>query len=469
MSINYRGLLKSVSVALFAQGVTMLVSMVTTLIVPRVLGVEEFGYWQLFIFYSSYVGFFHLGLNDGVYLTNGGASRQSIDKPSIKAQFLVGSTFQAIFGIGVLFLLATAGFGSDRDFVIFTTIIYMVLKNAALYLGYVFQAINETGLYSISCIAERVSFLLPLLVLVIAHIDKFQFYIVILLFSTLIQLVYCLYHARDFISTNCLDLSASLSACRASILTGAKLMFANVASMLILGFARFVIDGIWGIETFGKLSLALSLVNFFLSFVMQVSMVLFPELRRIDKSELCIFFNRVRSVLSVLLPLIYLLYFPLRAFICSWLPDYVSCLPYILILLPICVFDAEMNLASTTIFKVLRLESQLFSINLITALISVVFSICGGYLLHSVDLILLGSCFCVIWRNIYSDRLLQRELDADDSRLQTVGLLLLSVLFIFMIKSFPAWLACVVYLLGYFVFIVIIKNAVGGLFKKENG
>ena len=58
--------------AFAAQGLSFALSVLMSIIVPKVLSLNDFGYWQLFIFYTSYVGFFHFGFNDGVYLLNGG-------------------------------------------------------------------------------------------------------------------------------------------------------------------------------------------------------------------------------------------------------------------------------------------------------------------------------------------------------------------------------------------------------------
>ena len=57
--------------AIGAQALSMLLSILMALFLPKVLGIREYSYWQLFIFYISYAGFFHLGLNDGVYLKQG--------------------------------------------------------------------------------------------------------------------------------------------------------------------------------------------------------------------------------------------------------------------------------------------------------------------------------------------------------------------------------------------------------------
>ena len=94
--MDKRTLIKNVSVAFLAQGVSMLLSIVQSLIVPKLLGTEQYGYWQLFIFYIGYVGFFHLGLNDGVYLIKGGQSRDQIDRRSVNSQFVFALSFQLV-------------------------------------------------------------------------------------------------------------------------------------------------------------------------------------------------------------------------------------------------------------------------------------------------------------------------------------------------------------------------------------
>ena len=50
----------------------MLVSAILTVFVPKLLRITDYGFWQLFMFYQGYIGVFHLGWNDGIYLQIGG-------------------------------------------------------------------------------------------------------------------------------------------------------------------------------------------------------------------------------------------------------------------------------------------------------------------------------------------------------------------------------------------------------------
>ena len=61
------GIAGNLAFAIVAQGVGLVSSFLTSLVLPKFLGVEDYAYWQLFLLYSSYSGFALLGLNDGIW------------------------------------------------------------------------------------------------------------------------------------------------------------------------------------------------------------------------------------------------------------------------------------------------------------------------------------------------------------------------------------------------------------------
>ena len=64
--------IKNFSYTLSSNLLSLVISTLVVLIIPKLIGVEEYGYWQLYIFYTSYIGFLHFGWNDGIYLRYGG-------------------------------------------------------------------------------------------------------------------------------------------------------------------------------------------------------------------------------------------------------------------------------------------------------------------------------------------------------------------------------------------------------------
>lgn len=449
-----------------AQSVAMVLSIIQTLLVPKLLGTTQYGYWQLFIFYTSYVGFAHLGLNDGVYLVKGGQSRDVIDKKSVNSQFAFGICFQLVIAATIVVIALAGGFGPDREFVIVCTGIFLTVQNAAYYLMYILQAMNETRRSSYSTIVERLTFLVPLAILLVVRYQSYQPFVISYIFSSVVQLAYCAWFCRDFFRSGLESFRRAASEAWGSIRVGFKLMVANIASQLILGIVRLAIDAAWGIDTFGELSLSLSLVNFFLAFVSQASMVLFPALRQVDPSEAKSFFVNVRDAMSLAFPIIYVLYYPLVWVLSWWLPKYANSFVYFVFLIPICVFDSKMNICCTTFFKVLRKEGTLLKVNSCTCLASAVLTLLGVCLFGSIFWVIGGVVIAIIGRSLWSEARLTRELSVPSDRAITVGELALTVVFVSTAFLLPDLAALGCYCTAYAAFLFVFRRRAGELLGK---
>lgn len=411
MALDREQLKSNISMAFLAQGFAFATSLLMSFFVPKVLGVTEFGYWQLFIFYSNYASLSQLGLNDGIYLVNGDKTDEELDLPGIRSMFRVNLIMQLV--IANVFFLVTSGFTPDmnRIEVLLFFSIYIVMFNVTYFIGFVLQATNRVKQYSVSQILDRVCFLAPLLVLLVLQIKTFEPYIIAFLTGRVVSLFYCVFFGRKYVVGDTLkSIIRSASVAFDYLRVGIKLTISNMASLLVLGAFRFFVDGVWDIETFGQFSLALSLVSFFLAFIQQVSMVLFPALRRLEQQELAGFSRKVSELLGCMMPLVYLLY-PLICFIIgAWLPDYDLALWLLGILLPVCLFESRMSILGTTLFKVLRREKTLMVVNVASVGISVVLSAIGSFALASVDALCVFAVIVVAIRCLISETILTKEL-----------------------------------------------------------
>lgn len=456
--MNFRSLASNMAAAFAAQGVSFLASVAMSLLVPKVLGVETYGYWQLFVFYASYSGFFMLGLNDGIYLIEGGNTRGEIDKRAVNSQFRFGMALQLVVAAIAAALAVFCAPERQRSFVLLAFALYTVLYNLSGFLGYIFQAMNETKLFSYSTMIERLVFLVAIVAMFLMRVPDFEPYVLVFLLSKACSLGYCVFHSRDFLAAGSLGALESTRLSLSSVKVGFALMISNVASMLILGVARALVDGAWGIEAFGRVSFWLSMVNFFITFVSQASMVLFPALRQGTEDERKSFYRGIRDAMEIAFPAVYLLYFPLAWALSLWLPQYADSVRFLAILLPVCVFDTKMDLCCTTYFKVLREERTLLKVNLCTLAGSAALSVVGVYVIGSLDAVLLGTVACIVLRSLWSELHLDRRLGipAGSIPLQEVAL---TAAFVALALVASAWAA----LAGYaalFVAYLLVNRAV---------
>lgn len=402
---------KNFGYATAAQGASLLLSMILALIVPKVLGVEGYGYWQLFIFYGSYVGVFFFGLPDGIYLEKGGETRAGIDKVAMRSQFIVGMSMQVIFA-GIVFLLGiTTVPDADRLFVVLSTALLLILANAAVYLGIIFQTINETRLYSFSILLEKVAYVAFLVPLLAMHVQDFRCYILLFLAAKLITFIYCLFKGKEFVFGNYFSVFESVKATAHSMRVGIILTLANLGSMFTVGCSRLVVDSVWGIEAFGQASLAISLLNFFLVFISQLSMVLFPAMRQSGQQERIVLLAGLSKVLDVILPLVYILYIPAFLFVNMWLPQYREAATLLAILMPMVVFETKTNICYSTYFKVERFEKKLLSVNILSVTVSLILSVAMALTTNSVALVVCAAVTAVCLRGLLAAAIVQKKVN----------------------------------------------------------
>lgn len=408
--MQYKRIARNVYIAFLSQGVSFFVSAIMILVLPKVLSVESYGYWQLFLFYSSFSGFFLFGLCDGIYLQVGGKLRRDVDKEWLNSQYLIGFLLLAVSGAVVGIYAVVSSGDSDRTFVLWAFAVFTVVSDVEGLLGYTFQALDETRLFSVATIVDRVAFLVIMICLLVLNVQDYRVYIVVYVLSKCAGLLYCSWKAKDILFAGRYSILVALKESLKSISVGYKLMFAAIADMLILGLCRIFIDDAWGIEAFAAVSLALSIVNFFITFVSQASMVMFPVLRQENAHKQRRFYQAVRDGMELLFPVAYALFFPLAWGLSVWLPEYSDSIQYFALLLPVCVFNTKMDLCCATYFKVLRMEQMLLLVNVVAVAISFLGSAFGVYLFGSVQAVLVAAVACIIARSIASEAILNKKL-----------------------------------------------------------
>lgn len=234
---------------------------------------------------------------------------------------------------------------------------------------------------------------------------------------------------------------------------GFVLTIANVAGMLLLGIARFFIDSKWGIEVFGMVSYSLVLVNFVLMFIAQLSSVLYPELRCLDKNVLNHYFNKIQHILLLLTPLLLITYFPVSYFIDILLPDYNEAAYFMIYMLPICIYEAKVMLQTNTYFKVLNQPKAMMLSNVEALFFGVVMSAISVYYFENVTLTIVVMPLTIFLQYIFSLKRLRPNSYIKD--LKTILPEFIIILFFVLDNIFvpiKTW-ALIVYIAAIFVYI----------------
>jgi len=326
----------------------------------------------------------------------GGSLFDSLDSRTISSGFwasIVLALFWALVGVVYAIL---SGSDPSRAFVLIAVSVYLLLWNPSMFLNYLLQATNRVSTYSASISLGSLFSLIGIIALMIAHVYTFQAYVIVICLSSLVTFGYAARACRRKITARPLPLRESFDFAVSSIRVGLNLMIANICNILILGVGRLVIEGFWGLETFGRVSLAISIVTVVQLFITQVGMVLFPALRASGESSQKYAYELLRSFIDVALPCAYLAYLPIVIFLNYWLPNYHDSTIYLGILLPLLVFLGGVNLVSFSFFKVLRRERWILYLNVGAAVLSALACFLSALILHSIESVLF-SLVLVAW------------------------------------------------------------------------
>ena len=360
------GLGGNIGFAVLAQGISFVSSVMMAVVVPKALGVEDYAYWQLFTLYVGYVGLLLFGVHDGIFLRIGGIAVGDMDWPRVKAQFVLVASFQAVALLGIGVFAAFFCGAPARTAVLLFVIADGLIVNPAAFLFYVLRAANLPNVYSWASMLSGGVWALLLVALTIARPDGFYLYALGYLATQVLSTGYCYLHFREAFRHKAGSLRGALRDCSADCGAGLKVTVAYYAGTLVVGSCRMLVDFKWGIEAFGMFSFSVSLVNFLLTFMAQVSMVIFPVIRRMGQRSQGKAYSTMRGSLVTLLPFAYILYFPACSILGWWLPQYVDSLRYLAIMLPICIFDCKMQLLVNTYLKSMRKETSLMWINIVS-------------------------------------------------------------------------------------------------------
>ena len=406
--ISTKKFASNVILSIAAQVISLAVSFVMGLIVPKFIDEYSYAYWQMYIMYAGYVGVLHFGLLDGLVLRYGAYDYDELDKKRIRSQFQILLLMTTVIAVALAGI--SVGVMRDAERIIFVLVaVSIVLKNVSTYNSYIFQITNRINRYVIITIAQRIVYGITVVILLACRVTDFYWFCIadILGDCVGISIGIALNRGGVYFGKS-LPVKDALGEFRSNLSAGIILMLANWSSILLVSSARMVIEWRWGELVFGKVSFAFSLTNIFLTFVTAISVVLFPSLKRIEGEKLPQMYKDIRELISPLLFLALMLFFPGSWIVEMWLPNYAVSLEYLAILLPIIIFSSKVSLLTNNYLKVYRKEKSMLIVNLISVAVGFgLFALCAYVFDHLIAL-LVCVVFVMMLNSILSEIVVMR-------------------------------------------------------------
>lgn len=452
MNTKVRNFIMNFSYTLSSNLISLVISTLVVLVVPKLIGVEKYGYWQLYLFYTSYVGFMHLGWIDGIYLRYGGKDYTELDKKVFFSQFYMLLITQVIVAVVILFLGGIFQAPGDKLFIFQMTAICLILSNMRYMLIFILQGTNRIKEYAFITMVDRVIYAGLIVLFLVFGIRDYKLMIVADLIGKLLSFIYSVYCCKEIVFRNLTGFYLTTSEMIQNISVGIKLMFSNIASTLVIGVVRFGIERSWDVATFGKVSLTLTISNLLMLFINAVGVIMYPILRRTDERRLPGFYMTMRSVLMALMFGFLVFYHPIRAALTVWLPQYKESLMFMALIFPLSVYEGTMALLVNTYLKTLRKEKVMMQINLVTLALSLIMTIITTVVFKNLNLAIFSILVLIIIRFILAENYLKNLMKLNLT-IDTLLELALTVVFISTGWFISSWLTMGIYSIMYLLFL----------------
>lgn len=346
-----------------SQMIVLTTGFVKAFAIPATLSISDYGYWQIYLFYTLYVGVTTMGYTDGLYLKYGGFEFQNLPFAKLRMANIFYLLLITAGCVGLL-VFAVANDDFPRQVIFIAVALNIVVLGIFANIGLTLQAVNELRSYSYLISADKVFFTLCLFGLIFDDLRKFYYLIIFDLISKFIVLIFLLHRYRQLFLGELAAASEGFCEFLGNLGAGSQLLIANLCGMLIFGAGRIIVEYGGNIESYAHYAFAVSLASIVFLSVSALSMVMYPALKRSPRSNYLKFFETTNNAFLLMLFLMLYGFFPAVLAIDHVFEKYQAVIGFLAPMFVVIVLQGKMVLVNNTFFKALRLETQMLFANL---------------------------------------------------------------------------------------------------------
>lgn len=460
MNIKFKPIFCNLSYTIAANLVSALISAALIVIVPKVLNVTQYGYWQLSVFYSTYVGYMHLGWADGTYLRYGGADYHTLDKSKFKSQFWLLVCMELFITCAIVASAVIFVQDNDKKLIVAIFGFSCFLQIPGTWLRLLLQATNRINIFANNLLIEKGVYGAGILLCMLCRVNSYRPLLLVDICSKFVSTVTLAYGCKDIVfCKGYIAIKNNLIEAKNNLTVGSKLLIANLTSMLIIGVIRIAIEWVWDIDVFGKISLILNISNIFMILINACSVIMYPLLKRMDSRGWAFYYSIVRTILVIFLAGALLVYYPLEFCLGKWLPQYKDSLDFLSLLFPICLYEGKTAMLINTFMKALRMEKQMLCINIFSVLLSSCIAGVVVLYIHNLAFAVLAIVIVLGIRCILGEVVLSGKLELKSLR-GIIFEVLLTSLFIWANTNLSTKTSLTFYLTAYLFYVFLEKKEV---------
>ena len=257
--------------------------------------------------------------------------------------------------------------------------------NLATYYKYISQAVMQFKEYTLRNVIQAVMQILVLGTIVV--LDKLGilkpngvFYILCIVLIDAVLLVWYMMTYKELTFGKSDSLRKRFPKIKNIFAVGILLTISFQVAHLVFFLDSQMVEILFDVETYSLYAFAYSITYMITAIISAIATVMFPSLKRLEIQDAVSKFPMLMSAVSIIVFFLLTAYFPLTFLVEWFLPDYVSSLTYLQIIMPGLALSSCINLIIFTYYKVLNQLRLYLYIALVILLLGCILNY-GGYML----------------------------------------------------------------------------------------
>ena len=399
-----QGVIKSIFGVAISNVVSIIGGIIVGLLLPKILPVEDYGWYKTFTLYTAYIGFVSLGIIDGIVLKYGGKDYDEIERPLFRSFFSWYSIIH--FGFCILTFIGAA-FIRDANyrFILVSLGIYTIIANYSGYFQQISQITQRFHEYTtrkiISSVLKILNVGLLFLWAALGFPPTYRIFLIIFISTEFLVTAWYVYTYRDIALGNKLSLGSTKKEIIELSITGFPLLFANLCSSLILSLDRQFVSILFDTQTYAKYAFAYNMLSLVTVATSAVSTVLYPTLKRTTKDNMKKNYGALVGIISIIVFGAIIVYYPLCLFVEWFLPHYVESLPIFRIVFPGLALSSSITVIMHNYYKAEGKNIIYFRKSIIVLLVSAIANAIAYYTFHTTISISVASIITMVFWYVY--------------------------------------------------------------------
>lgn len=452
---------KNVLMVLSSNILSILTGILVGFVIPLIMGVTDYGYYKTFTLYSSYIGIFHFGFIDGIYLYFAGKNYDELNKQKFRTYSRFLMLMQLIVAL-IVTSIAMVFIGNELSLVLLLVAINVLGTNITSYYEFVSQITMRFKMVSIRGILRSSFTIISVIILFILYKFcnfKISYYIYssITIIINYILTFWYVFTYRDITFGKSSGIKNEKNNILLFFKLGIPLLISNLIGQLIFVVDQQFVSIFFDIDTYSNYAYAYTMINLITVATSAISVVIYPTLHTLDENKVKQRYSMLNSMLLLFVSACLCGYFVLVPIINTFLPKYNSSLDTFKIILPGVIISSSIQVIKYNCYKKFKMISKYLLLSLAAFIIAIIADTIVYFTFRTTNSISIVSIFVLLLWYILVEICFIKKYSCKWLKNFIFIIVILILFYVTMLIS-NNWLSLLIYILLYLISVIFIYN-----------